>query len=415
MAGYDTALSARSPTLRGPASEPSSLSNASVLPCRGWFQSVLLSPDGATSLVLADGCVTGYAQPSLDVLFTTTVCPPSMLGVMAISPKNGLLYVACSTPSVLLPSSSSSPSFPSSLIVAVDPMSGHIVHSTERTLPAGRRVVAGGLVIAADGTVFTRSGTNARIVPTPPELVPNLRMAFSPSLELLANDTATFAIANFGPSISSTSNGGEDALYYAWNNYEGNVSIVERLSRSTSSSSPSPFKRVWSFRLPQGGPEMAPASTPALNADGTTVFVSDDEGNVMALDAATGAMRWRTNVGCASSLYAVSSMLLVAFGNAGMCSSIVGVAPGSGAILWSTSVPDNNWIVAGYPLVVDADYRAFIGTNYGGYIVIDLTNNGRRLYARPSRMATTWPFVVGNGRVLLLEADGRGFYFRLEA
>ncbi|HTJ24696.1 MAG TPA: PQQ-binding-like beta-propeller repeat protein [Candidatus Limnocylindria bacterium] len=155
-----------------------------------------------------------------------------------------------------------------------------------------------------------------------------------------------------------------------------------------------------------------------LAADGL-LYVATEEGNVYALDAANGEVRWKRNVGTSVHMTPalVDGRLLVgAYGRLGVTgekprdAALAALHPGSGALLWRTPLPG---LVRSEPVVLHgiiyeglAGGDAFSGCFQGSVIALD-ERTGKPTGARwhPTRKADNGGGVWGP-----LSTDGTRIY-----
>jgi outer membrane protein assembly factor BamB len=192
------------------------------------------------------------------------------------------------------------------------------------------------------------------------------------------------------------------------------------------------WSNAWNATFIESNGGAGPRATPAVH-DGT-VFALGATGELRAIDASTGRLRWRANIlddadadnlywaMAASPLVVGSTVVAVPGGGSGksivaydratgriawsalddeaaysspmrvtlasvdqivvfLATRVVGVSPDRGALLWEFPWPPHSGVNAAQPVVIGDD-RIFISTSYIGGVLLEIIRDGDRLTPR---------------------------------
>ncbi|MEA2557998.1 MAG: eukaryotic-like serine/threonine-protein kinase [Actinomycetota bacterium] len=171
--------------------------------------------------------------------------------------------------------------------------------------------------------------------------------------------------------------------------------------------------RAWDTQL-----QLKATSRTGVTIDASTAFVGDIRGNVYAIDASTGKVRWTRNVGgfLDSPLAAADGQVLVSVdAYSAESAKLVALDESTGKVDWVYDTTHPGYLTS--PSI--AEGRAFIGVTSGGtvglvssLVSVDLTNGTvewESLLSAPVTFATAPP--ISGDRVFIEDTSGDVFAF----
>lgn len=196
----------------------------------------------------------------------------------------------------------------------------------------------------------------------------------------------------------------------------GGLAVLPFLSGEVVAVAAANGRRIWADALASGQRGLASADISDITGDpiiaGSAVFVANQSGQMLALDARTGRRGWLRPIGSVTPAWAVGATLLAVSTEA----QLVRLAAATGETLWAVDLPrwsdpeDREGAVAyGGPVV--ADGRVYLTSSEDGLLIFDAATGERVGGAPVSGGASAGPVIAG-GALYVLSDDAVLYAFR---